>query len=310
VLLPSIGAVAWGKQRQWWLPVGWLLWAMATGGLYFYHYQSPQGHPGILETLQHPVNVIAFFLAYLGAPFGFGDRYAAALFGLILLAGFAAFLTSSLRQLLAANDELFFRQSLPWLAIGSYAILSGVLTSLGRASFGIPTALAPKYVTFSTFLPIALLYGLGLTISLKVDKLPAYRKLQKLGLALAGLFLVGYLLTFAHGMRGLMANYQTRLFAKSCLMLINVTQEKDCVEANNALYPVRIYVLERANQLNDHGLLRPRLVSEVIYDHFQVSEPPMPMACLKSLPRMTMATLQLLGGPFYQSTKNLLMQCS
>jgi hypothetical protein len=273
VLFPAIIAAAWGKPRQWWLPMGWILWAIAVGLLYFYNYESPKGLPSMVETLQHPVNVTAFFFVYLGSPFGFGDRYAAALFGGLLLCGFGIFLGYSLRQWRVHKNRGFLRQSLPWLVISSYTILSGLLTTAGRASFGLQVALAPKYITFSTFLPIALIYGLALIAPRHLPRWKNSKSLKRFGIGLAGLFLAGYLLTYAYGMRGLMANYQTRLFAKSCLMLINVTQETDCVEAHNALYPVRMYVLDRANQLNDQGILRPRLASEAIYKQFQVSEP-------------------------------------
>jgi hypothetical protein len=274
VLLPSIYAAAWGKSRQWLMPIGWIVWATLAGIAYFYNYQSPQGHPSMLETLNHPVNTVHFFLTYLGAAFGFGDRYVAAIFGLIFLGIFGFFLTYSLRKLLVDQNETVFRNSLPWLTIGSYAILSGLLTTLGRAGFGIPTALAPKYVTFSTFLPIALLHGLGLMIAVEPIRLKHSQTFKKLGLSLAGLLIIGYLLTFAYGMRGLKANYQTRIFAKACLMLINVSQEVDCVEAYNSLYPIRGIVKERSNLLQEPGLLRPPLEDTSFYNNsLQISEP-------------------------------------
>ncbi|MGF1569050.1 MAG: hypothetical protein ACFCVD_13440 [Nodosilinea sp.] len=274
VLLPTVAVVAWVERpRHRWLPLAWLGWMASATLIYFAGYQKPQGHPGLGEALGQPVKAVAFFLVYLGAPFGFGDRYAAAIFGLILLILFALFCTFLGHRLVVKRDVVRFRQGLPWAAIGSYAVLSALLTTAGRVGFGVDVALAPKYTTFSTVLAIALLHGLSWMIIASPRTLSLRQPLRFGALALAGMFLVGYGLTLAHGWRGLVKNYETRTYAKVCLMLINVVEVTDCVEAHNALYPLRTVVEERSNLLQAQGLLRPLLLDDDILKKFQISQP-------------------------------------
>jgi hypothetical protein len=47
---------------------------------------------------------------------------------------------------------------LPWLLIGSYTLISGVITTVGRVGFGIEQSLSSRYITFSVYLIVALIY--------------------------------------------------------------------------------------------------------------------------------------------------------
>ena len=81
--------------------------------------------------------------------------YLSPIFGLFLLGLFATVCVHFIKVF--RKDETI-DSFLPWLSIGMYSIFSGLLTSAGRTGFGVKQALESRYVTFSTYLSVSLIY--------------------------------------------------------------------------------------------------------------------------------------------------------
>lgn len=270
--LPALVAYAVIK-RQRWLPLGWLLWMGAVVVSYFAHYEKPAGHPSMTEALVHPLKAAAFFFAYLGSPFAFGDLYVAIGVGLMLVLGFTFTAGYTLRATVAHHNLDLLQRHLPWICLGGYSILSAFLAAAGRVGFGVGAAMSSRYVTFASLLSVAMVYSLILVAPMALSQRWSRQTLRRAGLFLAALFTVSYAATYAYGLRGMEATYRNRIFARSCLMLISLVQDAGCVEQHNALFPARTIVQEHSKTLNQAGLLRPPLADATILANFKTTEP-------------------------------------
>jgi hypothetical protein len=130
----------------------WIFCGVLTIAIYFYHYAKPPGN-GQDSMSSNPLQIFLYTLSFLGGPFAGGlpiSQQTAAIFaGSILMALyiFAAifFCLDWLRQ-----------RMLPWLIVGGYAILSGLIAARYRAGSGVGESLVSRYVTYSVYLPVAL----------------------------------------------------------------------------------------------------------------------------------------------------------
>ncbi len=121
----------------------------ATIWWYFQGLVRPDGHPEALSALGAPRELAAFFVAWLGAPLTYRRELLAPLgasqaLGVILALAAVMVLGTSLFRLsrLSRAERL-------WLTLLAYALISGMLTSLGRLGFGIENATPSRYVTFA-----------------------------------------------------------------------------------------------------------------------------------------------------------------
>ena len=106
--------------------------------LYFLGYKSP-GNQSPLQSFSHPAALVDYFLTYLGAPwFGFNPQFA----GSIALLGFAFVTIFYLYELVRTKPRLF---PLSVLSIGMFALLSGMVTAVGRVSYGPAQAISSRY---------------------------------------------------------------------------------------------------------------------------------------------------------------------
>ena len=169
----------------------------AIGATYLVGLAHPPQHPSVAAALSQPLALVEFVLAYLGAPLGMGvylltrETPVAALtnaivgaIGLAALAAGAAWLLSR-----APNAR---RAIQPWLLLALYAVMSGVMTGVGRLGSGLNQALASRYTTISTLFWVSILVVVALAVT---DALrdPSRRSRRALigGLAVAGALVLG-----------------------------------------------------------------------------------------------------------------------
>jgi hypothetical protein len=113
---------------------------LAVAAAYTYGLERIGDHSSVFS----PRLYTRYVLAYLGAPLS-REVFGATLWGLIGL----LMLASSLVWLHRRSPR--YRSVLvPWGALASFAILSAMLTGIGRVRFGIEQALASRYVTITT----------------------------------------------------------------------------------------------------------------------------------------------------------------
>lgn len=129
-----------------------LLWTAAAvlmTGFYLQGYEAPPHHPMPL----YRAGVIFLYLChYLSSALTAdnGSSFVPGLFGLLLFGGFCHYLFRSRLY----SSRVTAAVSSP----GVFAVLNGLLTAVGRAGFGVQQAMAPRYVTFSCYFWISLVF--------------------------------------------------------------------------------------------------------------------------------------------------------
>ncbi len=115
---------------------------------YFYHFFFTETHVNSMSSFFKSLKtVFSYILVYLGSPLShYGDIVPHAfIFGLL---GLVLFIVFSIAVFLGKT----YRESRPWsffYIIGSYALLSSVLTAASRSSLGYVQAVASRYTTIS-----------------------------------------------------------------------------------------------------------------------------------------------------------------
>lgn len=245
-----------------WLVFIWIIGFVINAVAYFYNYQKPSYHPSFLEALKHPQQAIHYFLSFLGGPLAFGSGIepltAAPIIGLVLILLFSA---SSFYVLKNASSSNLLLVLAGWLTIGWYTIISDIITTLGRVGFGVDQSLSSRYMTFSVYLTVSLIY----IVTIVADRLKSKQYLgaetkniiAQFPIFLIGFFLVLHIQSSVFGVHLMSANRSDRLQRKSCLLFMNVLPQ-ECLEKR--VFPVLSVLKQTAPVLDKLGYLHPPLL--------------------------------------------------
>ena len=126
------------------------LWGVMTVGawlLYFAHFQSPGHHPSLLSDLAHPLDLVGYFLAYLGGAVSSDKNlsFLAMALGLGSLPLLTALVLADWRAGGTRRANM-----LPWLGGALFSLCSAGVTAVARSGFGVEQALESRYASFST----------------------------------------------------------------------------------------------------------------------------------------------------------------
>ncbi|MEM8673458.1 MAG: hypothetical protein AAGF83_06250 [Cyanobacteria bacterium P01_G01_bin.67] len=242
------------------IALGWLALFGFNLAIYFHDYIKPSSTPGFSESLVNPFNTIAYFLSFIGSPLGFHSLVSNQIIGLIILVffGLSCFYILGIKE----NRPLLNR-AFPWISIGIYTIASGTLTTAGRVGFGVAQSLESRYVTFSTYGVLALIYLLTIIDENIKHKNLKFSRLDGLFPKTISFLCVAFLLVypanFAWGANKMITVNHERLYAKACLIFINQIDNPDCLKYQ--IYPRPTFLVQRANELNSLGYLQPALAT-------------------------------------------------
>lgn len=240
-----------------WLLVAWIIGLLSNATLYLYGYHKPWWSPSPLAAFAQPFQAVLYFLRFLGAPLGLEKGNLATLVGILLLSLFAIGCMFVIRF---RRDSMFVRRMMPWLMVGAYSILTGVMTTIGRVGLGVgQSIITARYIGFSVYLVVSLVFLVAL-ISEKLTreaKFLSRRRVAQLTVAAAFAFLLWQPLVFAKGIEGMKKMRLTLLQAKASVLLINYVQDPELI---NTLYPDLSFLAAQANILDKLGYLRPGLV--------------------------------------------------
>ncbi|MCC5612857.1 hypothetical protein LC612_40785 [Nostoc sp. CHAB 5834] len=132
-----------------WLIREFLLWALVTALLYFsyfYNYKQVSHHPSFLYGFVNPLNLVGYFIAFVGSPIFQAGRYITISF----VVGFLGLITVIYFLITLFNQRRLFESKLLfWHGLLLYVLLTDILTALGRSGFGVEQALSGRYVTIS-----------------------------------------------------------------------------------------------------------------------------------------------------------------
>jgi hypothetical protein len=268
LLLPAI-ALQQTPSRRWPRVIVWLGAFVLTALLFFHHpHGSLNEHPlteRILQPIRDPGTTLRYFLMFLSGPFApaiNSDEVNCTLIGLTL---FVSFLLAVRYALKFRKDPGLLQTLLPWLMLGSYAILSAALAATGRASeFGVSQALSPRYSVFAVWLPISLAHiGFLAAQHLKSQiKAPAFRACISSGLSfLVASILLLHCLAIGPSLGVLRGSNLNRRQARGLLYFMNLAPPQD--PATRVLYPHGDRLRTLAAALNGRGFFHPPLLQRI-----------------------------------------------
>lgn len=216
---PTFLIAVWPIGRRW--AILWGLGAAAIGIPYLI------GFPRGTTALASPGELLAYGLAYLGAPLGFPTV------GLAIGYGTIGLLLMAFNLVALRRDGGWSTRLLPWLALALFALAGAALTTAGRASLGSGQAITSRYQIFSTYwwlslLLITAILGLRLRGRIPLGGRRRYRIVRSVNIAVLSLCLIGLvranLLGFLVG-----RDWQDRQIAREDCALRYDTASDDCL---------------------------------------------------------------------------------
>lgn len=130
-----------------------VLWFFIFGavlGAYMIGYHKPSHHPSLMVVVESPIRFFSYVGIYLGSPVSTVrlDSFGTILLG---LSGLAAFLVYAVKIFRTGPPETLRTWSF-FIIIGLYAVLTAVLTAVGRSGFGLFQATCSRYTTVALLL--------------------------------------------------------------------------------------------------------------------------------------------------------------
>lgn len=142
------------------------LWTSAyllTAGIflrfYFADYQSISAHPPLTFVFEQPLTVLKYFAVWCAGPFQANTLFRIVLGTLFILSVLFLLVRLTLFAPRKGHGHNAFqlRMLYPSIIIIVYAFGSGLMTSLGRAAFGLEQAVSPRYLFHSGVLSVGLI---------------------------------------------------------------------------------------------------------------------------------------------------------
>ncbi|NES03755.1 MAG: hypothetical protein F6K22_13415 [Okeania sp. SIO2F4] len=240
----------------------WIIGFIANITFYFHDYQKPLSHPSPLESLQYPYQTFQYFLAFLGSSLGVGSSIQpinnSIILGAIIIILFIGLCSYVIWHI--KHYELRHK-TIGWIMLGSYTVISALVTSFGRVTLGIEQSLSSRYTTFSTYIIISIIH---LTIIVGEDAIKKYsfvinRSLfSKIICWFIGIITVLQLHNFTYSVDQMRTWRQNYLKYKGCLLLIDFTHDK-CQNLIDSYYFESIK--QRAHYLTEISFLEPGLIA-------------------------------------------------
>ncbi|HEY9771932.1 MAG TPA: hypothetical protein V6C71_26105 [Coleofasciculaceae cyanobacterium] len=242
------------KVSKIWLFFGWLTIFSTFFTVYLHDYHQPSHSPSLSQVITHPLLAVNYYTALLGSPLFSQSLLDSQIKGGVILIIFTCFCGYLWRQ--RRNTQLI-NQSFPWLLIGFYVLLSAGLITAGRMNLGTEFALSSRYITFSTYLLVTLIYLFAIVLSHVRHKLI----LGIIATLLTILLLLSYKNSLALGINLFTKTHYQRVYGKTCLLTINVIEDKECIA--EYIYPNPNKLAKQAQKINQLGLLQPKLIQDI-----------------------------------------------
>jgi len=228
--------------------------------------------------ITHPMEVLQFFLVFLGSAFALGTGLDSAIVAQVAGVALIVVLMIAARYVWChRRDPDLLTRTLPWLMLACFAILNAAMTDVGRWDLGNIQALSSRYLAVSLALPIGLLF-LVPTIFVHwrtrvVDpKRATTISVVSISMATAFLLLHGLGVLTQHKRPGFKNDvpcppggeawqvvHHDRLAMRALLLLVNVVDEPETMKQVFLVDDPHV-LKDRANFLNRIGYFRPRFV--------------------------------------------------
>jgi len=198
----------------------WILLFILCGFIYSIGYQKPPQTPHILFIFQQPLITLEYFFTIIGSPFC-QHIFPPVITGLIIFLAFSLFNIFYFKNY--RSD--FATKATPWLSLSWFSILFALVTTIGRAGFGVEQATSSRYTTYLVLLIISCLQMWRLWI---LDKWQDDKKILSFWFVKLCLGFLIALFIFDSSSSISVGKYTFiyRNAAKDCLEIINFIQYK------------------------------------------------------------------------------------
>ncbi len=240
-----------------------LLWLVACAlcaAVYFWDYQKPRDLP-LFAPAVSPIDYFQYVFIFLGSALFHAGKNApittAAIFG---ASGLVLFCGALYHAVSRRRNREFLRSTLPWFALGSYAIGSACLAAFGRVGYGTTQALQSRYGPFALYLFVALI-GLAAVIHAEsaLERRPRAELIWISAMAFLALgLLIPYALCAAAGVAAMRAGSANNWLGRSAVLFSRAFDTGGTVK--KTIYPLPVIVRRDAMVLDDLGLIRPALI--------------------------------------------------
>lgn len=233
----------------------WSLLFVLTSAIYFSGYKKPAAHPDNFFFLKYPFKAAEYFFALLGHPLLAGSNLVV-LAGLLVFLVFILFLIDYLKK----PNSPFSQSAAPWISLGIFTLLFALVTTVGRAGFGVSQAGASRYVTTSSLIIVALiqLWKLKSEEPSDTQNLINFFKIQgskrfRLTVSVVSLLTVISSLNTLDAAR---QHHEKLTIGKNCLEVIDYVENSpnNCLQT---LYPLGDAFRDRVKTLQQIGLFAP-----------------------------------------------------
>ncbi len=161
--------------------------------VYLTDFRAPGGHPGLLYLLYAPWPALQFFLTLLGAAIESFEPVA------VLVGGAGCGLYAFFLIYAAVNRKSRLAHDLaPWLSLGLFTLLFAAAATVGRAGFGLESALAGRYKTTTVVLFIALVQMARIFVEARAHAKPAQAAAARVYALAAGVLIGAVVIDYAH----------------------------------------------------------------------------------------------------------------
>lgn len=233
--------------------------------VYFKDYRRVEWHSGTSGALEHPLDTLAYFVAYLGGSLAAG-RHPLAVALTVGACALALYGSACAYLFRHRADGALVRRAMPWLTLGAYSLVTGALVAAGRVSFGVGHATTTRYAAFSLYLLVGLVYLLPCVVEdaarrgyLTAGRLALFKRA---GATAATLLVLAHVVIFVLIVRHGAADWRRKLLReKACLLFIEVAPDERCLTESRFYLDMSV-LRERAESLDRLGYLRPPLVRD------------------------------------------------
>lgn len=238
----------------------WLLPCAICLAAFFWNYQKPGHLPNFAPTVS-PIDYLYYIFIFLGSTLACAGKNApVTVAGICGATGLVLFCGALSHAVSRSRSREFLRRTLPWFALGSYAIGSACLAALGRVGYGTTQALQSRYGPFALYLFLALV---GLAAVIHAESAPARspraRRIWISAMALLALaLLIPYSFCATAGVAAMRAGSANNWLGRSAVLFSRAFDTSSTIK--KTIYPTPAIVRRDARALDDLDLLRPALI--------------------------------------------------
>ncbi|NEO32401.1 MAG: hypothetical protein F6K36_18605 [Symploca sp. SIO3C6] len=250
-VIPSVASVEGNTKSSKIRLLLWISFFIISCAFYSIGYHKPGHHPDTLFFFKEPLAAISYLLTIIGTPVGklFLPRMIS---GLIILFSFIFF-----NVYYIYNYKSKFAYDLaPWLSIGWFASFFALITTVGRAGFGIEQASSSRYTTVMILLIISCLQMWRLLIYHRQEWFSKNNYLRLGSYLLVGILAVNFITGSTSAIANGRATWLDRSRGKTCLEIIHFFNKSISESPDNCLkfiFPDPALVISSAETLQKLG---------------------------------------------------------